>query len=176
VLPLVGECADLVVSNYCFHHLSDEDKLGGLDDIRRVLRPAGKLVLADMMFRPGLTDPRDRPLVASKTKAMIRKGPAGYLRLAKNAARFLAAALGAARATGLVEGSSRPSWIRGGLGRRHLSTKDRSRTAGGHSPHAGLRAVAIPIGAFFRSGVRTTWGRAYFRELWRRLGRRPLAE
>lgn len=91
-LPLVDECADLIVSNYCFHHLNDQDKMRALSEVRRVLRPTGRLVLADMMFRPSLADRRDRRLVASKTKAMVRKGPAGYLRLAKNAVRFLAVA------------------------------------------------------------------------------------
>lgn len=91
-LPLVDECADLVVSNYCFHHLADQDKLRALSEVRRVLRPSGRLVLADMMFRPSLAEPRDRAVVATKTRAMLRKGPAGYFRLAKNAARFLTAA------------------------------------------------------------------------------------
>ena len=106
-LPLVDECADLAVSNYCFHHLSDDDKLRALSEVHRVLRPGGKLVLADMMFRPSLTDARDRRLVASKARAIARRGPAGYMRLAKNAARFLAAAW---------EQPARPDWWSDALG------------------------------------------------------------
>jgi ubiquinone/menaquinone biosynthesis C-methylase UbiE len=90
-LPLVDACADLVVSNYCFHHLSDQDKFRALSEVRRVLRPSGRLVLADMMFRPSLVGQRDRTVVATKTREMLRRGPAGYVRLAKNAARFLTA-------------------------------------------------------------------------------------
>jgi ubiquinone/menaquinone biosynthesis C-methylase UbiE len=90
-LPLVDESADLVVSNYCFHHLSDGDKVRALREARRVLVPGGRLVLGDMMFRPALKDARGRRVISSKVRAMARKGPAGVLRLAKNAARFAAA-------------------------------------------------------------------------------------
>jgi ubiquinone/menaquinone biosynthesis C-methylase UbiE len=100
-LPLVDGCADLAVSNYCLHHLSDRDKLRALSEIHRVLRPSGRLVFADMMFRPSLADRRDRRVVAMKTRAMVRKGPGGYVRLAKNAVRFLAAAW---------ERPARPEW------------------------------------------------------------------
>lgn len=90
-LPLVDESADLVVSNYCFHHLNDHDKRQALAEAHRVLRPGGRLVFGDMMFRPALGDPRDRKVISHKVKAMLRKGPAGVLRLAKNGARFATA-------------------------------------------------------------------------------------
>lgn len=90
-LPLVDGSADLVVSNYCFHHLSDRDKLRALREVHRVLVPEGRLVIGDMMFRPALTDARDRRVVSSKVRAMLRKGPAGVMRLAKNVLRFAAA-------------------------------------------------------------------------------------
>jgi ubiquinone/menaquinone biosynthesis C-methylase UbiE len=100
-LPLVDESADLVVSNYCFHHLSDRDKLRALREARRVLVPGGRLVFGDMMFRPALHDARDRRVVSGKVRAMLRKGPPGLLRLAKNAARF---------ATARWEKPARPEW------------------------------------------------------------------
>jgi ubiquinone/menaquinone biosynthesis C-methylase UbiE len=100
-LPLVDDSADLVVSNYCFHHLSDADKLQALREARRVLRPGGRLVFGDMMFRPALSDARDRRVVADKVRAMLRKGPAGVVRLAKNGARF---------ATARWEKPARPQW------------------------------------------------------------------
>lgn len=59
-LPLVDGAADLVVSNYYFHHLSDGDKLRALREAHRVLVPGGQVVIGDMMFRAALTDPRDR--------------------------------------------------------------------------------------------------------------------
>ena len=90
-VPLVDESIDLVVSNYCFHHLSDPDKMRALAEVRRVLVPGGRLVLGDMMFAVTLTDARDRKVVATKVKAILRKGPAGVLRLAKNAARLATA-------------------------------------------------------------------------------------
>lgn len=90
-IPLIDASADLVVSNYCFHHLSDGDKRRALREVLRVLVPGGRLVFGDMMFRPALTDSRDRHVVSSKVRAMLRKGPAGALRLAKNGARFAAA-------------------------------------------------------------------------------------
>ena len=87
-LPLVDESADLVVSNYCFHHLSDAEKERALAEIHRVLRPGGRLVFGDMMFRVGLQDPRDREVVRDKVSAMLRRGVPGVVRLAKNAIRF----------------------------------------------------------------------------------------
>lgn len=53
-LPLVDESIDLVVSNYCFHHLKDQDKLRALAEVRRVLVPCGRVVLGDMMFAVSL--------------------------------------------------------------------------------------------------------------------------
>lgn len=87
-LPLVDRSADLAVSNYCFHHLSDEGKRRALAEVHRVLRPGGRLVFGDMMFRVSVTDQRDRQVVAAKVRGMVRKGPAGIARLARNAVRF----------------------------------------------------------------------------------------
>lgn len=87
-LPLVDESADLLVSNYCFHHLSDPDKAKALAEALRVLRPGGRLVFGDMMFRPTMGTTRDRQVVADKVRAMLRKGPAGVVRLAKNGVRL----------------------------------------------------------------------------------------
>lgn len=88
-LPLVDSCADLVVSNYCFHHLSDEDKEQALLEVRRVLRPGGRLVFGDMMFRLGAREARDRQVIRAKVKSMVRRGPAGFGRLVRNASRYV---------------------------------------------------------------------------------------
>jgi ubiquinone/menaquinone biosynthesis C-methylase UbiE len=88
-LPLVEDSVDVVISNYCLHHLRDRDKHRALAEVRRVLRPGGRLVIGDMMFRVGINQARDRRVLAVKVKRMIRKGPAGVWRLVKNLARFL---------------------------------------------------------------------------------------
>jgi ubiquinone/menaquinone biosynthesis C-methylase UbiE len=89
-LPIPDDSVDVVVSNYCFHHLSDHEKRRALDQIRRVLRPGGRLVFADMMFRFGVGRARDRAVIALFAARMLRMGPGGLLRLLKNGARLLA--------------------------------------------------------------------------------------
>ncbi|MBR2569550.1 MAG: methyltransferase domain-containing protein [Paenibacillus sp.] len=49
-LPLVDEKFDFVVSSYALHHLTDEQKLVALEEIDHVLKPAGRVVVADLMF------------------------------------------------------------------------------------------------------------------------------
>lgn len=89
-LPLADSSFDVVLSNYCFHHLTDAEKVLALAEIKRVLRPGGQLVFGDMMFRIGIADRRDRAVIALLVKRMIQHGPAGLLRLAKNATRIAA--------------------------------------------------------------------------------------
>jgi len=105
-LPLVDACADIVVSNYCFHHLDDPGKRRALDEAMRVLRPGGRLVFGDMMFDLDPADPRNRAVVTDKVRAMLRKGPAGVLRLARNAIRL---------ASGRWEHPARADWWRRSL-------------------------------------------------------------
>jgi ubiquinone/menaquinone biosynthesis C-methylase UbiE len=89
VLPLEDEWATLVVSNYAFHHLDDAGKELALSEARRVLRPGGRLVVGDMMFSLSL-DGRDRRLIWEKVWAMLKRGPAGIVRILKNAGRVVA--------------------------------------------------------------------------------------
>jgi ubiquinone/menaquinone biosynthesis C-methylase UbiE len=88
-LPLADNAIDVVVSNYCLHHLSDADKSRALIEIGRVLRPGGRLVFADMMFRIGIADRRDREVIALMVRRMARRGPSGVLRLLRNAMRVV---------------------------------------------------------------------------------------
>ena len=88
-LPLEDESATLVVSNYAFHHLDDPGKELALSEARRVLRPGGRLVVCDMMFSLSL-EARDRRLVLQKVVAMLKRGPAGVIRILKNAGRVVA--------------------------------------------------------------------------------------
>jgi ubiquinone/menaquinone biosynthesis C-methylase UbiE len=85
-LPLEDELATLVVSNYAFHHLDDAGKELALAEARRILRPGGRLVIGDMMFSLSLK-PRDRRLILEKVVALLKRGPAGAVRILRNAAR-----------------------------------------------------------------------------------------
>ncbi len=87
-LDLEAESVDLVVSNYVLHHLRDEDKAAAVRQAAGWLRPGGRLVVGDMMLGRG-GDARDREIIASKVLLMLRKGPGGWWRIAKNAGRFL---------------------------------------------------------------------------------------
>jgi ubiquinone/menaquinone biosynthesis C-methylase UbiE len=88
-LPLADGSVDVVLSNYCLHHLSDTDKHRALAEARPVLRPDGRIVIGDMMFQIGLRDPRDRLLIGQFVRQMLRRGPAGVLRLTSNALRLI---------------------------------------------------------------------------------------
>lgn len=88
-LPLADGCADVVLSNYCFHHLDDAGKRAALRETYRILRPGGRLVFGDMMFSLRPTEPRDRQVVGAKVRAMLRKGWPGVVRLVKNAWRIV---------------------------------------------------------------------------------------
>ena len=88
-LPLDDESVSLAVSNYAFHHLDDDGKELALAEVRRVLIPGGRLVVCDMMFKLSIA-PRDRALIQAKVWSIAKRGPSGFVRLAKNAARVAA--------------------------------------------------------------------------------------
>jgi 2-polyprenyl-3-methyl-5-hydroxy-6-metoxy-1,4-benzoquinol methylase len=87
-LVLPPASVDLVVSSYALHHLRDPDKARLVSAAYGWLRPGGRLIVADMMFGRG-TSHRDRVIIRSKVVALARKGPGGWWRIAKNAARYL---------------------------------------------------------------------------------------
>lgn len=87
LVPMRDASVDVVVSCYAFHHLPDADKRVVLREVGRVLRPGGRLVVADMMFRIGLGR-RDRRIVASKAWQLVCMGPAGIGRLLRNGLRI----------------------------------------------------------------------------------------
>ncbi len=87
-LPLPDESATLAVSNYAFHHLDDRGKELGLSEVRRILVPGGRLVVCDMMFALS-PRPRNVAVIGSKVALLTRRGPAGLLRIARNAARIV---------------------------------------------------------------------------------------
>jgi len=107
-LPLVDGAADVVVSNYCFHHLdSGDEKLRALKEARRVLKPGGTLVFGDMMFTLDPRDARDRQVVGAKVRSLARRGPAGIWRLTRNGLRV---------ATGRWESPANADWWSHALG------------------------------------------------------------
>ena len=126
-LPLEDESATLVVSNYAFHHLDDPGKELALAEARRILRPGGRLVIGDMMFSLSL-EPRDRRLVWEKVRGLLKRGPAGVVRILRNAVRVLAgrweqpatpeSLAGDARGARVRAGTDRAAGARGGGGRR----------------------------------------------------------
>lgn len=85
MLPAGG--ADLVVSSYALHHLRDPDKARLVAAAAGWLRPGGRLVVADMMFGRGSSS-RDRAIIRAKLATLARRGPGGWWRIAKNAARY----------------------------------------------------------------------------------------
>lgn len=87
-LEIPESSVDLVISNYVLHHLRDRDKAAAVAAAAHWLKPGGRLVIGDMMFGRG-GDARDREIISSKVALMIRKGPAGWWRIAKNASRYL---------------------------------------------------------------------------------------
>jgi len=126
-LPLMDETIDVAISNYCLHHLPDDEKLLALREAHRVLVPGGRLVLADMMFSVGLSTKRDRTVVKDKVRALLRKGAPGAWRLARNAGRFAARRWehpacpewweGALRATGFIDVAVESLEHEGGIAR-----------------------------------------------------------
>jgi ubiquinone/menaquinone biosynthesis C-methylase UbiE len=46
-LPLADSCIDLVTSSLMLHHLPDDVKRAGIAEVRRVLKPGGRLVVMD---------------------------------------------------------------------------------------------------------------------------------
>ncbi len=86
-LPLPDASVDIAVSCYTLHHLDDEGKREALSEMRRVLRPGGRVVLVDMMFDVTLAGP-DRSIIARKAFQLLRKGPGGVIRLARNVGRL----------------------------------------------------------------------------------------
>jgi putative AdoMet-dependent methyltransferase len=50
-IPLPPQSVDLIVSSYAFHHLTAEEKTEAAVEMKRVLKPGGRIVIADLMFR-----------------------------------------------------------------------------------------------------------------------------
>ena len=89
-LRLPDNSLDLVVSNYALHHLRHPEKVELLGRCAQWLRPGGRIVVGGMMF--GLTgDAQGRQIIAGKVRAIAKRGPAGWWRIAKNAWKMIVA-------------------------------------------------------------------------------------
>lgn len=63
-LPYLEEKFDFVVSSFAFHHLAGEQQLLALEEMRRVLKPGGRICIADSMGPDSASekaDPVSRP-------------------------------------------------------------------------------------------------------------------
>jgi len=101
-LALPDASRTLAVSNYAYHHVDHEGKRTALRDLHRVLEPGGRIAICDMMFALSLR-PRDRRIILDKVRLMARRGPAGIMRILRNAGRV---------ATGTWEHPERPEiWV-----------------------------------------------------------------
>jgi putative AdoMet-dependent methyltransferase len=50
-IPLTAENVDVIISSYAFHHLTPAQKEASIHEMKRVLKPKGRIVIADLMFR-----------------------------------------------------------------------------------------------------------------------------
>ena len=86
-LELAPGSIDVIVTSYALHHLKDSEKAALIDRAQIWLRPGGRIVIADMMFGRGGSS-TDRAIIRQKIRALLRKGPGGAWRVAKNIIRF----------------------------------------------------------------------------------------
>lgn len=49
-LPVENHTVNRIVTTYALHHLTDEEKAYALDEMLRVMKPDGKIIIGDMMF------------------------------------------------------------------------------------------------------------------------------
>lgn len=49
-IPYLDHSFEFAVTSYAMHHLSDDQKLLALEEIRRVLKPHGRICIVDLMF------------------------------------------------------------------------------------------------------------------------------
>lgn len=64
-LPLEDHQVDAVVTTYALHHLTDKDKQQAIDEMVRVVKPGGRIVIGDNMFLDENARAREREQLLS---------------------------------------------------------------------------------------------------------------
>jgi putative AdoMet-dependent methyltransferase len=59
-IPLYLPHVDLIVSAYALHHLTPAEKVSAVIEMKRLLKPKGRIVIADLMFRNAAEERRIR--------------------------------------------------------------------------------------------------------------------
>ncbi|OGO30880.1 MAG: hypothetical protein A2Z29_01340 [Chloroflexi bacterium RBG_16_56_11] len=72
-IPLYLPRFDLIVSAYAFHHLTPSEKVAAVMEMKRVLNPKGRIVIADLMFRNAAEEQRTRRALREAGRGDILK-------------------------------------------------------------------------------------------------------
>ncbi|MBN2077151.1 MAG: methyltransferase domain-containing protein [Dehalococcoidales bacterium] len=57
-IPLPPESIDIIVSSYAFHHLTPDEKEISISLMEKLLKPKGRIVIADLMFKNTIEEER----------------------------------------------------------------------------------------------------------------------
>jgi putative AdoMet-dependent methyltransferase len=68
---LPAESIDIIVSSYAFHHLTAAEKDKAIIEMKRVLKPHGRIVVADLMFKNMSSETRIKQSIRESGKSNI---------------------------------------------------------------------------------------------------------
>lgn len=85
-LPFDNGTFDAIASTYAFHHLNEFEKEIALDEMIRVLKPHGSIVIGDMMFE---SETEKERLMADMTPAQIDEVNDEYYGIISHLAAFV---------------------------------------------------------------------------------------
>jgi ubiquinone/menaquinone biosynthesis C-methylase UbiE len=73
-LPLSDHSVDLIVSSYALHHLTENEKMIALEEMSRVLKKEGVIIVADLMFaNPQIEKETKKELVSRGKKEIVNE-------------------------------------------------------------------------------------------------------
>ncbi len=70
-LPVKENSADLIVSSYALHHLTEEEKIKALEKMSRILKNQGKIIIADLMFANQEAEKKIKSKLVNESKSGI---------------------------------------------------------------------------------------------------------